>query len=1056
MIRFNIQKIMQAKMFLLLAAMLLGFAGNLSAEVKIYVSDFSINPGETKEIAMNLDTDETNLSQIRGFIQMPQGLEIIENSSKPNNSRAGGAVGNVNPETGQFFFSMIGGSFSGTSGAIFTFKVTATDDLANTSQITYSDVQCGPRGNLVTYTVSPTKVTKTSGGGSDDPVGPDVPAGTISCSFNVESLAFLPNETGEKEVEVAMTNGDGLTGISARLIPSEGLEVVSVEKTNRLTGWSYTDGKIMSYGAITGNSGTIFTIKLKPQDGFVGDATLTLKNIKATTSNASSSISGEDIVLNVHVIAAPEIKFSPAEPIALPSGQSTQVSVTLNGESQMSMYQAKLILPEGITAEVTNGDVATAAPSYNPQNGTIIGTGLTKRTGTLLNIKLTATDAFVANGVVELKNVKGTTTSAYSIAIEPISLEVNAVARLVETPAAKTLTYNGEEQALVEAGTASGNATLAYSLDNENFSDAIPTAKNAGNYSVYYKVIAGENQTSDSSAQYEPVAVTIAKAALTSATLTSAELVYNNQEQTAEVAEVKAGDLVVPAEAYTVSGATAKDKGEYTVTVTAVENGNFTGSVTANFTIIANAVNDEAYARLKSELDNLDQAITDAKAEIEEDAADVKDDYLAQLDELSGNVNAARIALEAANEAVTLTAESVNENIPTEEEIAAIVTAAKEAQALKEAKAAFDQYKAEQIDAVETLAKAGDSEAAQQIIADAKAAIEALEYDESKSLEENKAAVDAVVAPVADALEAQRTADQLAADKAAFDQYKTEQIEDVEGLAEEGDSEAAQQIIADAKAAIEALEYDESKSLEENKAAVDAVVAPVADALDEQRAADELAADKAAFDQYKADLIAAVEALAEDGDSEASQQIIADAVAAIEALEYDEEKTLEENKATAEELTEDVADALEEQRAADQLAADKAAFDEYKADLIAAVEALAEDGDSEASQQIIADAVAAIEALEYDEEKSLEENLAAAEELTDGVAEALAEQRAADAIILGDVNGDGKINTVDASYILMYLVGNVPDDFVEAAADVDGNGIINTLDATAILKKLVE
>jgi len=54
------------------------------------------------------------------------------------------------------------------------------------------------------------------------------------------------------------------------------------------------------------------------------------------------------------------------------------------------------------------------------------------------------------------------------------------------------------------------------------------------------------------------------------------------------------------------------------------------------------------------------------------------------------------------------------------------------------------------------------------------------------------------------------------------------------------------------------------------------------------------------------------------------------------------------------------------------------------------------------------------------------------------------------------VNGDGKINTVDASYILMYLVGNVPADFVEAAADVDGNGIINTLDATAILKKLVE
>lgn len=56
----------------------------------------------------------------------------------------------------------------------------------------------------------------------------------------------------------------------------------------------------------------------------------------------------------------------------------------------------------------------------------------------------------------------------------------------------------------------------------------------------------------------------------------------------------------------------------------------------------------------------------------------------------------------------------------------------------------------------------------------------------------------------------------------------------------------------------------------------------------------------------------------------------------------------------------------------------------------------------------------------------------------------------------GDVNGDGEINTVDASYILMRLVGNAPSDFVEAAADVDGDGEISTVDATRILQMLVE
>ena len=766
MIRFNLPIIKQGWKFLLLAAVVvLGGAGKLSADVRIYVDDFSIAVGETKEIAMNLDTDETNLAQIRGFIQMPAGLTIVENSAKPNGSRAPGAVGNVNPRTGEFAFSMISGSFSGTSGPIFTFRVTAADDLAASSQITYSDVQCGPRRSLIGYDVAPTNVTN-SDSGTVDPIDPVIPAGTLTCAFNVPSLTFLPKETAEKEVEVALTNGDDLTGFQARLVASEGLEIVGITPTDRLTGWNESDGRIMSYGAISAGSGAVFTVKLKPQEGFAGDATLTVKNIAATTTNASASLTAEAIVLDVHVISSPVIQFSPDTPITLAFGQSAELAVLLDGESQMSLYQAKLILPEGITAEVTNGDVATANPSYNPANGSIVGTGLTKRSGTLLNIKLTADEAFVANGTVELRNVSGTTTSAYSLEIEGISLDVNAVARLVEAPAAKTLTYNAEEQPLVEAGTASGTAAVVYSLDGENYSEAIPTGKDAGSYAVYYKVVAGDNQTSDETAQYDPVSVVIAKATLTSATLEASELVYNNQEQTVVVTDVKAGELVVPAEGYTVSGATAKEKGEYVVTVSAVEDGNFAGSVTANYSIIANAENDEAYDRLKTELDNLEQAIADAKAEIESDAADVKDDYLAQLDALSDLVDAARTALETANEAVTLTSESMNENVPSAEEIAAIVAAAKQAQADKEAadqlaadKAAFEAYKAEQTAAVDALAEDGDSEASQKIIADAKDAIEALEYDESKSLDENKAAVDAIVAEAVEALAAQRAAD---------------------------------------------------------------------------------------------------------------------------------------------------------------------------------------------------------------------------------------------------------------------------------------------------------
>lgn len=74
----------------------------------------------------------------------------------------------------------------------------------------------------------------------------------------------------------------------------------------------------------------------------------------------------------------------------------------------------------------------------------------------------------------------------------------------------------------------------------------------------------------------------------------------------------------------------------------------------------------------------------------------------------------------------------------------------------------------------------------------------------------------------------------------------------------------------------------------------------------------------------------------------------------------------------------------------------------------------------------------------------------------DGTTQTLADASSASGSILGDTNSSGNINTVDASYILMNIVGNKPANFVNKAADIDLNGIINTVDATLILRMLVE
>lgn len=74
----------------------------------------------------------------------------------------------------------------------------------------------------------------------------------------------------------------------------------------------------------------------------------------------------------------------------------------------------------------------------------------------------------------------------------------------------------------------------------------------------------------------------------------------------------------------------------------------------------------------------------------------------------------------------------------------------------------------------------------------------------------------------------------------------------------------------------------------------------------------------------------------------------------------------------------------------------------------------------------------------------------------DGTTQTMADASSASGSILGDTNSSGNINTVDASYILMNIVGNKPANFVNKAADIDLNGIINTVDATLILRMLVE
>ena len=83
-------------------------------------------------------------------------------------------------------------------------------------------------------------------------------------------------------------------------------------------------------------------------------------------------------------------------------------------------------------------------------------------------------------------NITATTTDGGKTAT--CAVIVNKLDSEITTePKANTLTYNGSSQALITAGTVTGGK-LVYSTDNEAWSETIPTGKDAGSYTVYYKV----------------------------------------------------------------------------------------------------------------------------------------------------------------------------------------------------------------------------------------------------------------------------------------------------------------------------------------------------------------------------------------------------------------------------------------------------------------------------------------------------------------------------------------------------------------------------------------
>ncbi len=106
-----------------------------------------------------------------------------------------------------------------------------------------------------------------------------------------------------------------------------------------------------------------------------------------------------------------------------------------------------------------------------------------------------------------------------------------------------------------------------------------------------------------------------------------------------------------------------------------------------------------------------------------------------------------------------INSDTVNKLIKASEKITKLIETEKKAKELSERKANYEKEKKLQKDVVDSLLKEDDSESCKKLVKDAKAAIDSLSFDETKSLDDNKFAIKEIIAKLKNALEKQRKVD---------------------------------------------------------------------------------------------------------------------------------------------------------------------------------------------------------------------------------------------------------------------------------------------------------
>ncbi len=231
------------------------------------------------------------------------------------------------------------------------------------------------------------------------------------------------------------------------------------------------------------------------KNGATGDVTYAIDGEEnGCTLSGSTLTSGDNsgsVTVNVTVAADDNYEALAA----------TAITVTISDKPTQTITAEDVTATYGETGKrvsaTTDGD---GAISYAVKDGSAGYIDVNAETGALTIKKVgTATVTVMA-----------AETSTYAAAIKNVTITIGKATPAVTAPTAKTLTYTGSAQNLVNAGSTPGG-TLYYAVVSENkapadslYTTSIPTGTAVGTYYVWYKVV-GDSNYNDT----DPVCLTV-------------------------------------------------------------------------------------------------------------------------------------------------------------------------------------------------------------------------------------------------------------------------------------------------------------------------------------------------------------------------------------------------------------------------------------------------------------------------------------------------------------------------------------------------------------------